>query len=90
MEHEWECVLVLEDHGRTVYSVTRVIRKPDTTQTGCESLGWIASTGGDGRINVWAFGVSRHYVTLCASQDVDRCDPRNHQFLHKEDLPRIG
>lgn len=54
-EHEWVCVLVLEDHDRTVYSVTWGIGKPDTTQAGCESLGWVASTGGDGRINVWAF-----------------------------------
>ena len=71
-EHEWESVLVLEDHDRTVYSVTWGIGKPDTTQTGCESLGWMASTGGDGRINVWAFEVSRHYVGLCAWWGLDR------------------
>ncbi|KAH8998148.1 WD40 repeat-like protein [Lactarius akahatsu] len=54
-EHEWKCVLVLEEHGRTVYSVTWGVGKPGKTDSGSESLGWLASTGGDGRINVWAF-----------------------------------
>jgi len=55
-DHEWECVLVLQDHDRTVYSITWGPGKPGAMQGGCESLGWIASTGSDGRINVWAFG----------------------------------
>ena len=57
-EHEWECVLVLEEHRRTIYSVTWGIGKPEETDSGGESLGWLASTGADGRINVWAFKVS--------------------------------
>jgi hypothetical protein len=57
---------VLEGHDRTVYSVTWGTGKPGTTETGGESLGWVASTGGDGRINVWALEVSRYYVALLA------------------------
>lgn len=54
-EHEWECVLVLEEHNRTIYSVTWGNGKPEKADNGSESLGWLASTGADGRINVWAF-----------------------------------
>ncbi|KAI0252953.1 WD40 repeat-like protein [Lactifluus subvellereus] len=54
-EHECECVVVLEQHERTVYSVTWETGKPGTMEGGSESLGWVASTGSDGRVNVWAF-----------------------------------
>jgi cytosolic iron-sulfur protein assembly protein CIAO1 len=57
-------VLVLQAHGRTVYSVTWGKGKPDTAQDGFESLGWVASTGSDGRINVWAFEVSLYGIVL--------------------------
>jgi WD40 repeat protein len=89
-EHERECVLVLEDHDRTVDSVTWGIGKPGTTQTGCESLGWISSTGGDGRINVWAFEVSRRYVALCAWRGLDRCDRRNCRVLRLENAHGVS
>jgi len=50
-DHRWLCVLVLENHERAVYSVSW------TTGEGTEegSLGWLASTGSDGTINVWEF-----------------------------------
>ncbi|KAI9452732.1 WD40 repeat-like protein [Russula earlei] len=54
-EHQWECMLVIEDHDRTVYSVTWGTGKPGVMQGGYEPLGWVASTGSDGKINVWAF-----------------------------------
>lgn len=62
-EHKWECVLVLGGHERTVYSVSWGVG------TGTEegSLGWIASGGGDGAINIWELFVcasSRFYVDL--------------------------
>ncbi|KAI0263102.1 WD40 repeat-like protein [Gloeopeniophorella convolvens] len=54
-EHKFECVLVLEEHGRTVYSVSWGVGKSGETDGGNEFLGWVASTGSDGRINVWEF-----------------------------------
>lgn len=57
---------MLEEHGRTVYSVTWGAGKPGKTDSGSESLGWVASTGADGRINVWAFEVSHHCIALRA------------------------
>jgi WD40 repeat protein len=54
-----------------VYSVTWGKGKPDTAQGGLESLGWVASTGGDGRINVWAFEVS----LWCRAVSVAGFDP---------------
>ncbi|KIJ30512.1 hypothetical protein M422DRAFT_61703 [Sphaerobolus stellatus SS14] len=44
----WDCVKVLKKHERSVYSITWGIGKG-----GEGSLGWIASTSGDGKINVW-------------------------------------
>ena len=57
---------MLEEHDRTVYSVTWGVGKPGKTDSGHESLGWLASTGGDGRINVWAFEVSHRCIALRA------------------------
>jgi hypothetical protein len=53
---------VLEQHVRTVYSVTWGAGKPGTIEGSGEFLGWVASTGSDGWINVWAFEVSRHFA----------------------------
>ncbi|KZP14672.1 WD40 repeat-like protein [Athelia psychrophila] len=50
-QHKWECVSVLEEHERSVYSVSWGVGKSGTAG----SLGWLASTGGDGRINIWEF-----------------------------------
>ncbi|KAH7922901.1 WD40 repeat-like protein [Leucogyrophana mollusca] len=47
-EHKWECALELKGHERSIYSISWGKGK-----TGEESLGWLASTGGDGKINVW-------------------------------------
>lgn len=59
-DYAWECVSVLEGHDRTVYSVSWGIGK--ATMEG--GLGWLASTGSDGKINVWEFSVCR---SLCLS-----------------------
>jgi len=48
-EHQWECVSVLEGHERSVYSVSWGAGKGGVDG----GLGWVASTGSDGRINVW-------------------------------------
>ncbi|KAH9926733.1 WD40-repeat-containing domain protein [Fomitopsis serialis] len=53
-EHKWECVKVLEGHERSVYSVSWGKGKG----TGDGSLGWLASTGGDGLILVWELSVA--------------------------------
>jgi WD40 repeat protein len=73
-------VLVLQDHDRTVYSITWGPGKPGAMQGGCESLGWIASTGSDGRINVWAFGVSRYGAAPCICGGV-------FDLFHFQELP---
>ena len=57
---------MLQDHDRTVYSISWGTGKPGAMQDGCESLGWVASTGSDGRINVWAFEVSRYVASHSA------------------------
>ncbi|KAI1788069.1 WD40-repeat-containing domain protein [Ganoderma leucocontextum] len=56
-EHKWEHVDTLEGHERSVYSISWGAGKPvDSGEAG--SLGWLASTGGDGIINVWELGVA--------------------------------
>ena len=56
-EHKWEHIDTLEGHERSVYSISWGAGKPvDSGDAG--SLGWLASTGGDGIINVWELGVS--------------------------------
>ena len=67
-----------------MYSVTWGIGKPDTTQTGGESLGWIASTGGDGRINVWAFEVGPYHVALHAWRGLEQGDLGTSESYTKE------
>ncbi|EJF63623.1 WD40 repeat-like protein, partial [Dichomitus squalens LYAD-421 SS1] len=55
-EHKWECIDTLSGHERSVYSISWGVGKPlDSGDPG--SLGWLASTGGDGIINVWELGV---------------------------------
>ena len=63
-EHKWECVLVLGGHARSVYSVswgrgvptksTGLAGEPDARGT---YLGWLASSGGDGKIIIWELWV---------------------------------
>jgi WD40 repeat protein len=45
---EWRCVHIIRGHEQTIYSISWGIGSAAQ-----ESLGWIASTGRDGRINVW-------------------------------------
>ena len=53
-DHEWVCVSILEGHDRTIYGVSWGVGKKGTDDN---FLGWMASAGGDGRINVWEFTV---------------------------------
>lgn len=63
-ELKFECIAVLEGHDRSVLSISWSKAPPLTKETqekdGQRSLGWIASTGGDGAILVWALTVSSH------------------------------
>ncbi|EGO03451.1 hypothetical protein SERLA73DRAFT_158096 [Serpula lacrymans var. lacrymans S7.3] len=52
-EHKWECVLVLKGHDRSIYSIHWGKGTGDE-----DSIGWLASTGGDGKINVWRINES--------------------------------
>ncbi|KAI0747086.1 WD40-repeat-containing domain protein [Daedaleopsis nitida] len=51
-EHKWECIDVLEGHERSVYSISWGVGKFLASEDD-SNLGWLASTGGDGLINVW-------------------------------------
>lgn len=60
-ELKFECVAVLEGHDRSVYSISWTKAPPyaaNKVTEGQRSLGWIASTGGDGTILVWELVVS--------------------------------
>ncbi|KAF9522709.1 WD40 repeat-like protein [Crepidotus variabilis] len=53
-EHKWECVLVLTGHDRSVYSVSWGPGKDDKRKgKEGEHLGWLATTGGDGKVMIW-------------------------------------
>lgn len=57
-EHRWECVSVLEGHGRTIYGVSwGVSNAIESKEEEVERLGWLASAGGDGTINIWELEV---------------------------------
>ncbi|TFY78996.1 hypothetical protein EWM64_g5015, partial [Hericium alpestre] len=50
-EHKWECVSVLEGaHERSIYSISWGAGEAADKES---SLGWLASTGSDGKIVVW-------------------------------------
>ncbi|EKM57050.1 uncharacterized protein PHACADRAFT_254576 [Phanerochaete carnosa HHB-10118-sp] len=54
-ELKFETVAILEGHDRSVYSISWT-KAPATNQSeeeGKNSLGWLASTGGDGSILIW-------------------------------------
>lgn len=57
----WKCVDTLIGHERSVYSVAW-----GSGQTGDRSLGWIATAGGDGKINVWD-------LTVCERLSIFHC-----------------
>ena len=72
-QHKWQCVTVLEEHERSVYSVTWGLGGQKEVQKGGEALGWVASTGGDGRINVWEFEVRATAMRVLMT-DLCACD----------------
>jgi len=47
----WRCVHILKGHDLSIYSVSW-----GQGNSGEHSLGWIATTGRDGKINVWDIG----------------------------------
>jgi cytosolic iron-sulfur protein assembly protein CIAO1 len=51
-------VLVLDGHERAVFSVSWGVGKEGSGTDEGEYLGWLASTGSDGAINVWELSVS--------------------------------
>lgn len=52
---DFQTVHTLEGHDRAVYSVSWGVGKGNT-----ENLGWLASTGSDGVVNVWEMTVRFH------------------------------
>ncbi|KAF5389731.1 hypothetical protein D9757_006060 [Collybiopsis confluens] len=54
-EYEFKCVLILDGHDRTVFSVSwgKGRAGKSDSEEDKESLGWIASAGGDGTIRIW-------------------------------------
>ena len=51
-------MLVLDGHERAVFSVSWGVGKEGSGTDKGEYLGWLASTGSDGAINVWELSVS--------------------------------
>lgn len=74
-EHKWDCVLILSGHERSVYSVSWGLGKSQNEG----SLGWIASVGGDGKINVWELTVSS-ILPVC----IRRLNPFAHSGTTKQ------
>lgn len=68
-ELKFETIAVLEGHGRSVYSISWT-KAPATVKSSVEgknSLGWLASTGGDGMIIIWNITVSTFQVLFAPS-----------------------
>ena len=70
--YNWECVSVLGGHDRAVYSVSwgkgktvNVDASGMDVDDKLESSGWLASTGGDGRINIWDIQVRKTQLIFC-------------------------
>lgn len=73
--YSWECAVVLKGHERSVYSISWGKGKENEDSDAGQrmdvdgdvkavsgvgmSAGWLASTGGDGRVNVWDVRVRR-------------------------------
>ena len=55
-KYKWEEGLVVRGHDRSIYSISW-----GKGRAGEGSLGWLASVGGDGRINVWDIRVRRDH-----------------------------
>ncbi|KDQ60075.1 hypothetical protein JAAARDRAFT_152615 [Jaapia argillacea MUCL 33604] len=53
-QHKWECVKVIEgQHERSIYSLSWGVGKRRGDDGKGEFGGWLASTGGDGKINIY-------------------------------------
>ncbi|KAI6115133.1 WD40-repeat-containing domain protein [Pisolithus croceorrhizus] len=48
-QYDWKSVHQIKGHERSIYSISWNVGKG----TSPKSMGWLASTGGDGKINVW-------------------------------------
>lgn len=56
-EEKWSCQLIIPDaHERTIYSVSWG-EAPDADTSDGSELGWLASAGGDGAVNIWRIRV---------------------------------
>jgi len=60
-KYKWDCVSVLKGHERTIFSIDWSKARSDDG-----SLGWLASTGGDGKVNIWDIRVNESSSTLSA------------------------
>jgi len=69
-KNRWECCAVLEGHERSVYSVSWGVGRSAEVE-GRKMLGWVASTGGDGKINIWEISAENRTMhhTLLTSLD---------------------
>ncbi|TFK49331.1 WD40 repeat-like protein [Heliocybe sulcata] len=51
-QHKWECVKIIDGiHARSIYSISWGVGSKELEDS--DHLGWLASTGGDGKINVF-------------------------------------
>ena len=56
-EERWNCRLTIPSaHDRTIYSISWG-PSLETGQVGDAEIGWIASVGGDGKLNIWRIEV---------------------------------
>ena len=77
-ENEWTCVLVLEGHERSVYSVSW---GPGSSLIDNSNLGWVASTGGDGKINIWEL-IVRTFFRKMSCKHLKRFVYSNRRLMH--------
>jgi WD40 repeat protein len=62
----WSCVHILQGHNRSIYSLTW--SKGDDTST--DRVGWLASSGSDGVINIWDISVNILHILCITSSNV--------------------
>ncbi len=64
----WACELTIPNaHERTIYSVSfgpERRRKGTAKVEGKEEIGWLASGGGDERVNIWSISVRPISITM--------------------------
>lgn len=59
-EHSWKFVMELKGHERSIYSISWGVGKASSV-----NLGWLATTGGDGKINIWEITVCLKLISRC-------------------------